>query len=173
MLKPPLEKSFFRFPYPENFEDGASNIGIPLFIEPDRIEEIQELQPFPDLKQAVLALNTNANSFVSLGIGIWEQTPEVDYCGGYIDIGCLDTPFTHTPAFMRLDEAFFAWLPSAGYSQQQAEYLKAALGFWEYHPTKILQNEASWRVCIWAQARSTSDLAAMLNIVVDFFCSLP
>ena len=171
MLIESQEQSFKRFPYPANFDDGNTNTGgIALFLEPERIDEITEIQPFPALKDSILQLNTNSNGFVSLGLGLWVM-PETDYSSGYIEIGHLNSEFTFSEEFMKLDEYFFEWLSTAGYSDSQIQYLSATVNVWEHLPTWILQNAQSRRIAVWMKAQNMDELALLMKIVVDYFCS--
>lgn len=105
--------NFVKFPYrqQERATGEINNGGIDLTAEPERINEIHEVESYPWLKNFLILLNSNDGIFMTLGCVAGHI--ENHFCG-YID-------FTVRPKasskfrenLVNLDEMFYAYLEKA------------------------------------------------------------
>lgn len=159
--------SFYTFPYKPRYEKGAydSYGGIDLTQEPHRIDEIPEIQPYPQLKKAIYHLNTQT-SFMSLGIALWEVE---NAAFGYIQITGQQPEMGLSPNFLLLDECFADWVASN--HQELQEMLQAYR--WEWADVRVSgQSVPSRMLSIHCSGRDVNDLVHGLTWICAFFNSV-
>lgn len=164
MLKKRLEKTYQKFPYRADFENGRTNIGgINLTKEPERIDEIAELANLPRAKQAVYQLNAQNTAFMTLGCAFGELKT---FFGGYIEV-CLRPEIDGSLIdIMHLDELFFEYL-SKKHNQEMIDYMERALMSWEVHFSTVDGSAPQPIVAIFVGARSFHDLDLTVELLIQ------
>ncbi len=89
-INKPTQDTYKIWPFKADLEDGRTNIGaIDLTKEPERIDEIHELQFTPRLKTAIYHLNKENTAFMTLGC-LSRKTQKKKTAGGHISSSVLD-----------------------------------------------------------------------------------
>lgn len=104
------EGHWTHFPYAPNFTgDRTNNGGIDLTKEPNRIDEIHELEGLPRIKSAMSLLNNAENPFMTTGF-LHERKDENSLYLGYLEF-CFrpEVDFTQLD-FQNLDEHFIEYV---------------------------------------------------------------
>lgn len=164
MLKQRIEKTYQKFPYRADFENGRTNIGgIDLTKEPECIDEIVELSNLPKAKEAIYQLNVQNTAFMTLGCAFGELST---FIGGYIEI-CLRPEIDNSLIdIMRLDELFFQHL-AKNYNQRMVDYMERALMSWEVHFATVDQSDPLPIVAIFVGAQSYQDLDLTVELLIQ------
>lgn len=127
-VNPRLTPTYTQWPYRADLEDGRTNIGgIDLTKEPERLDEIHELDNMPILKKRIGWLNSDNNGVMTLGIlcerdpknGVWYSCfefgfrPDYDYSG--VNLTEIDSLFydyllsTQGDAFAKALQPCLTW----------------------------------------------------------------
>ncbi|AIL80571.1 hypothetical protein [Acinetobacter baumannii] len=164
-INKPTQDTYKIWPFKADLEDGRTNIGaIDLTKEPERIDEIHELQFTPRLKTAIYHLNKENTAFMTLGCLI-EKDPEKENCWwAYIEFCFRPNINVSSVDVDTLDEQFLNYLATK-YSSEFSEALRHHL-IWEAFHASIYDNTPSrvYSVFLNAQAPENYDQAYTLLI---------
>ncbi len=127
-VNPRLTPTYTQWPYRIDLEDGRTNIGaIDLTKNPERLNEIHELDNMPILRKRIGLLNSDNNGVMTLGIlceqdtrdSTWYSCFEFGFRPGYdyssINLTEIDSLFynyvssTQGDVFARALQPFLAW----------------------------------------------------------------
>jgi len=131
---------FVKFPYraQERPTGEVNNGGIDLIAEPERINEIHEVESFPWLKNFLVLVNAKDGLFMTLGCVAGYV--EGSFCG-YIDLSIRPTAsLLHREKLPNLDEMFYAYLERAmpeGETRTQALKYAHSILHWTLSPLEI------------------------------------
>ena len=137
-VKPLMHDTYKRWPFRADLEDGRTNIGaIDLTKEPERINEIHELDLTPKLKDAIYKINKENSSLMTLGCLI-EKDPEKDLYWAYLEFCFRPIIDTNAIDFQDIDELFFKYVADKNgvtVSKQLADHLS-----WEAFEIELYGN---------------------------------
>jgi len=125
-IKPHMTKTYQRWPFRADLENGRTNIGaIDLVKEPERIDEIHELSQTPLLKNSIYLLNKENSALMTLGCLI-EKDPDKDIYWSYLEFCFRPNIDTSTIDLWEIDKPFFKYVAEKNdeaLAEQLADYL--------------------------------------------------
>ncbi len=109
-VKPRLTPTYTQWPYQVDLEGGRTNIGaIDLTKNPERIDEIHELNNMPILKKRIALLNSENNGFMTLGI-LCEQSPNDGFWYSYLEFGFRPNYNYSAVNLTEMDSLFYKYI---------------------------------------------------------------
>lgn len=154
------------FPYPQNFTgDRTNNGGIDLTKEPERINEISELEGLPNLKKAFVSLNTEKTPFMTTGF-LHDKSEQNNLYLGYLEF-CFKPHINFSQLdYVNFDNSFIQFVLQK-YGQQYADFYKMEF-VWEMHAGSVNGSPAIPVFSIYYRSRFHEETEAVLLPVFDW-----
>ncbi|OEH69156.1 MAG: hypothetical protein BAX61_02940 [Psychrobacter sp. B29-1] len=165
-VAPRLTQTYVQWPYRVDLEDGRTNIGaIDLTKEPERLNEIHELDNMPILKKRIGLLNSENNGVMTLGI-LCEQSPDDNIWYSCFEFGFRPDYDYSAINLNELDSLFYNYLSSTqgdGFSKALQPHL-----IWEEQNVTLYSNKPSHMYSVFLPASEQAHIEQGFAHLVDW-----
>lgn len=168
-IKPSQAHHWGFFPYPKNYSgDRSNNGGIDLTKEPERINEIHELEGLPKLKDAFLLLNTERTPFMTTGF-LHDRIEENSLYVGYIEF-CFRPNVDFSKVDLNNLDSEFIKFTHDKYGKQFSDFYEMELR-WEMHTGSVYGSHVTPVFSIYYRSRFHEETEAVLGPVFEWLQS--
>ena len=165
-VNPRLTPTYIQWPYRVDLEDGRTNIGaIDLTRNPERIDEIHELNNMPILKKRIGLLNSEDNGVMTLGM-LCEKCPDTGTWHSYLEFGFRPDYDYSGINLTEIDNLFCNYLSST----QGDDFAKAVQPhlIWEGQNVTLYGNKPSHMYSVFLQAIEQEHVEQAFYHLIDW-----
>ena len=165
-VNPRLTPTYVQWPYRVDLEDGRTNIGaIDLTRNPERIDEIHELNNMPILKKRIGLLNSEDNGVMTLGM-LCEKCPDTGTWHSYLEFGFRPDYDYSAINLSEVDSLFYNYLSST----QGNDFAKALQPHltWEGQNVTLYGNKPSHMYSVFLQAIEQEHVEQAFYHLIDW-----
>lgn len=163
---PRLTPTYVQWPYRVDLEDGRTNIGaIDLTKNPERLDEIHELDNMPILKKRIGLLSSDNNGVMTLGI-LCEQDPADNIWYSYLEFGFRPDYDYSEINLAEIDSLFYKYVSST----QGDVFAKALQPFliWERQNVTLYGNKPSHMYSVFLAVEEQSHVEQGFSHLIDW-----
>ena len=156
------------FPYSSNYSEGRTNNGgIDLTKEPERIDEILELDGLDDLKALMLELNKPITPFMSTGF-LYEYFEDVSLYHGQIEFTFKPEVKGFDLQYEVLDDLFIDYIATK-FTQDYVAFYQTEL-IWEMHVGSVHGFPPNPVYTVFFRSRHNAETQMILAPLLNWLC---